>query len=62
MEGMLDKLFPKMPVEDRHSSGAEPRRKTPQAVACDICGSPMQEHHCKLVCHACGFVRDCTDP
>lgn len=29
---------------------------------CDLCGSPMQGWHCKLVCGACGYQRDCSDP
>ncbi|HEY0672113.1 MAG TPA: FAD-dependent oxidoreductase [Longimicrobiales bacterium] len=29
---------------------------------CDLCGSPMQEWHCRLICTACGYQRDCSDP
>lgn len=29
---------------------------------CDLCGTPMLEWHCRLVCPACGFQRDCSDP
>jgi hypothetical protein len=29
---------------------------------CDLCGAAMIEVHCKLVCGACGYVRDCSDP
>jgi hypothetical protein len=38
---------------------------TPVAAApvlCDICGSPMIERNCKIICMNCGFRRDCTDP
>ncbi|HUF12331.1 MAG TPA: glycine oxidase ThiO [Longimicrobiales bacterium] len=28
---------------------------------CDLCGSPMYEVHCKLICPSCGYKRDCTD-
>lgn len=31
-------------------------------VHCDICGTPMLNRHCKLVCTQCGFQRDCSDP
>lgn len=30
--------------------------------ACDVCGSPMYEVHCKLICPTCGYKRDCSDP
>ncbi len=39
---------------------AEPEHEG--AVLCDICGSPMLDRHCKLVCLACGYQRDCSDP
>lgn len=29
---------------------------------CDLCGNPMRESHCKLICDACGYTRDCSDP
>lgn len=29
---------------------------------CDICGSPMLNRHCKLLCPQCGYQRDCSDP
>jgi carbonic anhydrase/acetyltransferase-like protein (isoleucine patch superfamily) len=32
------------------------------APRCDLCGSPMRESHCKLVCTQCGYTRDCSDP
>lgn len=32
------------------------------APVCDLCGSPMRESHCKLVCGQCGYTRDCSDP
>ena len=34
--------------------GASPR--------CDLCGGPMLDRHCKLVCLKCGYQRDCSDP
>lgn len=34
---------------------AEPDRQ------CDLCGAAMYEIHCKLICPACGYKRDCTD-
>lgn len=29
---------------------------------CDLCGAPMKEWHCRLICTACGYQRDCSDP
>jgi hypothetical protein len=29
---------------------------------CDLCGAPLLEWHCRLICTSCGFQRDCSDP
>ncbi len=29
---------------------------------CWICGAPIVDVHCKIVCKRCGFMRDCSDP
>lgn len=29
---------------------------------CDLCGSPMNEWHCRIICTGCGYQRDCSDP
>ena len=29
---------------------------------CDLCGGPMLDRHCKLLCLRCGYQRDCSDP
>ncbi len=34
----------------------------PEWEPCDICGFPMLDVHCKLICRNCGFMRDCSDP
>lgn len=34
----------------------------PLEVRCDLCGGPMIDRHCKLVCARCGYQRDCSDP
>ncbi len=31
-------------------------------AACDLCGGPVLERHCKVVCLKCGYQRDCSDP
>ena len=28
---------------------------------CDLCGAPMYSVHCKVICPACGYKRDCSD-
>ena len=30
-------------------------------LTCDLCGAPMYEVHCKVICRACGYKRDCSD-
>lgn len=54
---------------DAPESGPAPDRagETPPASAgslwvCDLCGGPMLERHCRLVCTRCGYQRDCSDP
>jgi len=32
------------------------------APRCDVCGGPVVDRHCKLVCTVCGYQRDCSDP
>lgn len=29
---------------------------------CELCGGPVLDRHCKLVCLNCGYRRDCSDP
>ncbi len=30
--------------------------------SCDICGTQMAEHKCKITCPHCDYTRDCSDP
>ena len=32
------------------------------APVCELCGGPVMERHCKVVCLSCGYQRDCSDP
>ena len=32
------------------------------APVCELCGGPLMERHCKVICLSCGFQRDCSDP
>ena len=34
----------------------------PEEFRCDLCGGPMLDRHCKLLCLRCGYQRDCSDP
>lgn len=34
----------------------------PEVITCSLCGSPVLERHCKLICVRCGYERDCSDP
>jgi hypothetical protein len=29
---------------------------------CERCGERMEERQCKIICHNCGHMRDCSDP
>ncbi|MFN8444057.1 MAG: 8-oxo-dGTP diphosphatase [Caldilineaceae bacterium] len=29
---------------------------------CWMCNGPVVKRHCKIICEACGFTRDCSDP
>lgn len=31
-------------------------------TTCWICGGPVIQLHCKIICRNCGFMRDCSDP
>lgn len=44
---------------DPASDGAP---KPPGPPHCDICGAPMYERHCRIICPRCGYQRDCSDP
>lgn len=38
----------------------EPWQKT--ELRCELCGGPVLDRHCKVVCLNCGYQRDCSDP
>ncbi len=49
------------------TSGRRPQRGRaarldPDTFHCDLCGAPMLNRHCKLLCLQCGYQRDCSDP
>ena len=38
------------------------RREIPSVHVCELCGTTMYDHNCKIVCSNCGYKRDCSDP
>jgi len=49
-----DETHPSATDQDRTPGNGPP--------LCDLCGSLMIKHHCKLACPNCGYMRDCSDP
>lgn len=47
------------PLPPENPSATEPVLEDDR---CEICGSPMEEIHCKLRCPNCRRMRDCSDP
>jgi hypothetical protein len=37
-------------------------REIPREHTCELCGTAMYDHNCKIVCPNCGYKRDCSDP
>ena len=54
-------LPPSAPASPPDLPPAIPEREE-RTVACDLCGAPVLERHCKIVCRNCGYTRDCSDP
>jgi hypothetical protein len=48
--------------EEREAAPAEPSAAGGAEAVCDLCGTIMYEWHCRLICPACGYQRDCSDP
>ena len=42
-------------------AGRTLKEATP-GLSCELCGGPVLDRHCKVVCLNCGFHRDCSDP
>jgi 8-oxo-dGTP diphosphatase len=40
----------------------QPRYQPEDDRYCWRCGGPVSKRHCKIICHRCGFTRDCSDP
>lgn len=48
--------------ETPNPEGRNPPPDPDATVPCELCGAPVLERHCKIVCRNCGFMRDCSDP
>ncbi|HZG44294.1 MAG TPA: hypothetical protein VEY93_15195 [Longimicrobium sp.] len=38
------------------------KREIPSVHDCELCGTVMFDHNCKIICPNCGYKRDCSDP
>lgn len=50
------------PAGDREPGRRPPPSVPEETVPCELCGAPVLERHCKIVCRNCGYMRDCSDP
>ena len=55
-----DEGVPPLGEQELSARGTGPRGVT--QPLCDICGHPLAQRNCKLICTNCGFRRDCSDP
>ncbi len=58
---MTSPMFPAR-NETEPDSMLAPDAESIPVYTCDRCGSPVVSVHCKILCHHCGFMRDCSDP
>ena len=60
------RAHPPEPVAAEPPQPTEPaplkRREIPSVHVCELCGTAMYDHNCKIVCPNCGYKRDCSDP
>ncbi|HEX6588203.1 MAG TPA: glycine oxidase ThiO [Longimicrobiales bacterium] len=50
-------------ADDASNATASAHADAPSQLdrTCDLCGAQMYAVHCKLICPACGYKRDCSD-
>ena len=51
---LLDRFMSNQSASDAEGPGS--------AAVCELCGGRVVQIHCKIKCHTCGYVRDCSDP
>ncbi|HEU0054494.1 MAG TPA: hypothetical protein VFQ39_15005 [Longimicrobium sp.] len=49
-------------VETPPSASPFRPREIPSTHVCEMCGTVMFDHNCKIICPNCGYKRDCSDP
>ena len=58
MQELSDQRAPaEPPIAPTREAGSAPPDKV-----CELCGWPVLDRHCKVLCLNCGYVRDCSDP
>lgn len=68
MSGVEKRVETDVDTERGERAGVETERgerasvETETVYLCDLCGHPMLDLHCKLICERCGYKRDCSDP
>jgi hypothetical protein len=53
---------PREPPRAPQAPTPTPPAAEPLEPRCDLCGAPMLEWHCRIICNYCGYQRDCSDP
>lgn len=57
-----DPEHPPSGTDTPDSDPAQPVDVSQDDTWCWVCGGPVIERHCKIICQVCGFTRDCSDP
>lgn len=50
------------PPTDSTQPAFQPVYRPEDDTYCWLCGAAVENRHCKIICLACGFTRDCSDP
>lgn len=50
------------PPPDGEAEGGEAGPVGTPGLTCELCGGPVLDRHCKILCLNCGYQRDCSDP
>ncbi|MER3457276.1 MAG: hypothetical protein C4309_00135 [Chloroflexota bacterium] len=61
-EGTRDIREPAPETDHLSPAPSRPIYMPEDDTICWVCGGPVIQLHCKIVCKNCGFMRDCSDP